>query len=101
MKDPDGETYVEFMLYDQMPAPTARGTAHHICLAVRDIAKTKEELEAKPAHKDYTRPLEIRTGTNRKRQMNLYDPDGTRTEVMETDTIDGVPAPSATTPPPR
>jgi lactoylglutathione lyase len=89
------------MLYDKLPAPTARGSAHHICLEVADIAKTKSGLEARPAAKDYTRPLEIRTGTNRKRQMNLYDPDGTRSEVMEPVTVDGVPTPSATAPPPR
>ena len=27
--------------------------------------------------------MEVRTGTNRKRQMNLFDPDGTRVELME------------------
>jgi len=101
MRVPDGDTYVEFMLYDKLPEPTARGSAHHICLEVPDIAKTKEWLQARPAAKDYSRPMEIRTGTNRKRQMNLFDPDGTRTEVMEPGTIDGVPTPSSTAAPPR
>ena len=32
MKAPDGDSYIEFMLYSDLPAPTARGTAHHICL---------------------------------------------------------------------
>ena len=49
----------------------------------------------------YTRPLEVRTGINRKRQINLFDPDGTRIELMEPNTIDGQPAPSSTLPPPR
>jgi len=98
---PDGDTYIEFMLYDQLPAPTARGTAHHMCLEVPDIEKAKAWLEARPAIKQYTRPLEIRTGVNRKRQMNLYDPDGTRLELMEPNTVDGQPTPSATAPPPR
>ena len=40
--------------------------------------------------------LEIRTGVNRKRQCNLYDPDGTRIELMEPFTIDRKPTPSAT-----
>lgn len=101
LKVPDGDTYLEFMLYDKLPAPTARGTAHHICLEVPDIEKTRAALEARPARKEYTRALEIRTGTNRKRQMNLYDPDGTRVEVMEPRTVDGVPAPPATAPPPH
>ena len=42
-----------------------------------------------------------RTGINRKRQVNLFDPDGTRVELMEPDTIDGRPVPSSTLPPPR
>jgi catechol 2,3-dioxygenase-like lactoylglutathione lyase family enzyme len=101
MKVPDGDSYIEFMLYSDLPAPTARGTAHHVCLEVPDINKTKAWLEARPAAKDYTRPLEIRTGINRKRQMNLFDPDGTRSEVMEPVTVDGKPAPSATAPAPH
>jgi catechol 2,3-dioxygenase-like lactoylglutathione lyase family enzyme len=101
MKVPDGDTYVEFMLYDKLPEPKARGTAHHICLEVPDLPKAKAWLEARPAAKNYTRTMEIRTGTNRKRQMNLYDDDGTRSELMEPGTVDGVPTPSATAPPPR
>ena len=96
MRVPDGDTYIEFMLYDQLPAQTARGTAHHMCLEVPDIDKAKAWLEARPAIKQYTRPLEIRTGVNRKRQLNLYDPDGTRLELMEPHTVDGKPAPSST-----
>jgi catechol 2,3-dioxygenase-like lactoylglutathione lyase family enzyme len=98
---PDGDTYIEFMLYDQLPAPTARGTAHHMCLEVPDIDKAKAWLEARPAMKQYTRTLEIRTGINRKRQMNLYDPDGTRLELMEPNTVDGTPTPSSTAAPPH
>jgi len=40
-------------------------------------------------------------GTNRKRQLNLFDPDGTRVELMEPGTVDGQPVPSSTAPPPR
>ncbi len=101
MKVPDGDDYVEFMLYNELPEPTKRGSAHHICLFVPDMEKAKADLASRPAAKNYTKPMEIRTGTNRKRQMNLYDPDGTRVELMEPVTIDGKPAPSATAPPPH
>lgn len=101
-KVPDGDDYIELMLYSgDAPPPAERGTSDHLCLVVSDIEKTKAALEARPGRKDYTRPLEIRTGINRKRQMNLYDPDGTRTEVMEPRTIDGAAAPSSTAPAPR
>ena len=101
MRVPDGTDYVEFMLYDEIPAPDRRGSAHHLCLVVPDANKAVEALNARPTRTAYTRPIEIRTGINRKRQVNLFDPDGTRVEVMEPNTIDGKPAPSSTLPPPR
>jgi lactoylglutathione lyase len=101
MKVPDGNTYLEFMLYDELPAPTTRGTAHHICLEVPDIEKAKAWLEARPSIAQYNHPLEIKTGINRKRQLNLYDPDGTRLELMEPATVDGKPAAPSTAPPPH
>ncbi len=101
MKVPEGDDYIEFMLYTELPEPTKRGTQHHICLFVPDMDKAVAILETRPARQAYARPMEIRTGTNRKRQMNLFDPDGTRVELMEPHTVDGKPTPSSTAPPPR
>ncbi len=101
MKVPDGTDYLEFMLYDQKPPPDRRGTQHHLCLLVPDAEKAVAALESRPARKAYTRAIEVRTGINRKRQVNLFDPDGTRVELMEPDTVDGKPAPASTLPPPR
>jgi len=98
---PGGSDSIELMLYETLPEPTKRGTAHHLCLYVPDIEKSKAELESRAASAGYTRPLEIRTGINRRRQLNLYDPDGTRVELMEPHTVDGKPAPSSNAPPPR
>jgi lactoylglutathione lyase len=98
---PDGEDYIELMLYKDAPPPDRRGTAHHLCLEVPDVAASVAALEAKPSRKAYTRTIEVKTGINRKRQANLFDPDGTRTELMEKATVDGKPAPSSTAPPPR
>jgi catechol 2,3-dioxygenase-like lactoylglutathione lyase family enzyme len=105
IKPAEGDSYLELMLYSKLPAPGARGTAHHVCLAVPDAEKALAELKARAARGLYTpaarRPMEIHIGKNRKRQINLYDPDGTRVEVMEANTIDGRPAPSSTAPPPH
>ena len=101
MQVPDGTDYLEFMLYNDLPAENARGVQHHIALEVPDMAEAAKHLEAKPAKKDYTQPLEVRVGRNRKRQLNLFDPDGTRIELMESKTVDGVPAPSSKARPPR
>ena len=99
----EAESYLELMLYEKLPAPDNRGTQHHVCLVVPDAEKALVELErraAKGLYKD-ARPIAIRTGVNRKRQINLYDPDGTRIELMEPNTVDGQPAPNSTAPVPH
>jgi catechol 2,3-dioxygenase-like lactoylglutathione lyase family enzyme len=101
VKVPDGDDYVEFMLYKNPPSISRLGTMHHLCLEVPSVEAAKSALEMKPARKNYQRELQIQTGINRKRQLNLYDPDGTRIELMEPKTVDGVPAPPSTAPPPR
>ncbi|MEX2301885.1 MAG: VOC family protein [Bryobacterales bacterium] len=101
MRVPDGPTYVEFMLYEQEPAADNRGVQHHICLEVEDAAKAVERLEQRPYRKTYEQKIEIRTGINRRRQVNLYDPDGTRIELMESNTVDGKPPEASKLPPPR
>jgi catechol 2,3-dioxygenase-like lactoylglutathione lyase family enzyme len=100
LRVPDGQDYIEFMLYKEAPAPDRRGTAHHLCLEVPDVSQSIAALTATPHRSRYTRPIESRTGINRQRQVNLYDPGGTRTELMEPATVDGKPAPSSTAPPP-
>jgi lactoylglutathione lyase len=101
MRVPDGTDYIEFMLFHEMPPPDRRGTAHHLCLVVPDAENAVAALDARPSRSSYTRAVEIRTGINRRRQVNLFDPDGTRVELMEPTTIDGKPTPSSTLPPPR
>jgi catechol 2,3-dioxygenase-like lactoylglutathione lyase family enzyme len=100
MRVPDGTDYLEMMLYREYPGPQQVGTKNHICLIVPDIDKAVETLKSRPAYKDYGREIKIQLGVNRKRQANLYDPDGTRVELMEPNTIDGKPAPSSNAPPP-
>jgi catechol 2,3-dioxygenase-like lactoylglutathione lyase family enzyme len=99
LKVPDGEDYVEFMLAKEAPDATHRGGAHHLCLQVTDVAASVERLQKSPYR--YEQPMVVRVGVNRKRQANLFDPDGTRTELMEPHTVDGTPTPSSTAPPPE
>jgi lactoylglutathione lyase len=101
LRVPDGEDYVEFMLYKDTPSDAELGTAHHLALETPSVASSVKALEAKPYYKQYARPIEVRVGVNRKRQANLFDPDGTRTELMEPSTVDGKPAVSSSAPPPR
>jgi catechol 2,3-dioxygenase-like lactoylglutathione lyase family enzyme len=97
---PDGKNYLEFMLYSDFPEPDQLGKFHHLCLVVPDIEKARAILEQRAPLIGYDRPMEIQIGINRKRQLNLYDPDGTRVELMEPQTVDGKPAPPSSAPPP-
>lgn len=101
MRVPDGQDYIEFMLYDKLPEPDARGGKNHLSLTVPDAQKALEELKKRAAAGLYSREIRIQVGVNRKRQINLYDPDGTRIELMEPETVDGKPAPSSTAAPPH
>ncbi len=89
-----GGDFLEWML-----SPSADP---HFCLEVADVAEVKARLEARPYAADYAawgRPMEIRIGKNRRRQLNLWDPDGIRVEFMESHTFEGVPAPEPSTAP--
>jgi lactoylglutathione lyase len=101
LQAPDSADYIELMLYRTLPK--TYGTQNHISLVVPDVQKAMSILQARPAYKTYLtygKPLEMHVGRNGKRQVNLYDPDGTRVELMEAQTSDGKPVPSSTAPPP-
>jgi lactoylglutathione lyase len=102
LRVPDGppgdQDYVELMLYRTLPA--TYGSSNHVALEVPSLAAALAALQSRPAFKTYARPLTPHTGVNGKRQLNLYDPDGTRVELMEPVTTDGKPVPPSTAPPP-
>ena len=100
MRVPEGQDYVELMLYSKLPEPDARGGKNHMSLTVPDAQKALDELKKRAAQGLYGQEMQIQVGVNKKRQINLYDPDGTRVELMEANTIDGKPAPSSAAPPP-
>jgi len=105
IKPPAGDDYLELMLYDKLPEPDARGTKNHVCLAMQDADNALAELKGRAAKGLYSpadgKEMEVKVGVNRKRQINLYDPDGTRVELMEPNTVDGKPAPNSSAPPPH
>jgi len=100
MRVPDGKDYLEFMLSSAPPDATQIGGKNHICLITPDIKAAVAILESRPSRKSYPRDIEIKIGRNGKRQANLFDPDGTRIELMEPNTVDGTPVPSSKAPPP-
>ncbi len=100
MRVPDGEDYVEFMLFDKYPSTDRLRTMHHICLEVPDIEQAAAMLAARTYPAGNKPATEMKVGVNGKRQINFYDVDGTRVEIMEPNTHDGKPRPPAKAPPP-
>jgi catechol 2,3-dioxygenase-like lactoylglutathione lyase family enzyme len=101
LRVPDGEDYIEFMLYDQVPSVDRLRTMHHICLEVADVAKAGEILATRQLPEGSKPPTPLKAGINGRRQINYFDPDGTRIEIMEPVTFDGKPVPPSTAPPPE
>jgi lactoylglutathione lyase len=70
-----------------------------VSLLTPDIEKAVAILQSR--RENNSRPIAIKIGVNGKRQANLFDPDGTRIELMEPNTADGKPAPPSAAPAPK
>lgn len=80
MQVPDGREWVEFML--NRPADMdakGYGAANHVAMGVPDIHEAVKRLRAN----GWTGTAEPKLGQDGKWQLNLFDPDGTRVELME------------------
>jgi lactoylglutathione lyase len=88
MRVPDGTDYLEYMLYPTTP-PTRRqlGSAHHVALLVPDIQQALETVRSRTAADDPNHRANPNIGVNNRWQLNLFDPDGTRVELMEPWTV--------------
>jgi catechol 2,3-dioxygenase-like lactoylglutathione lyase family enzyme len=82
MQVPDGTEWLEYMLNQpQHPDLRTNGVMNHISLGVRDMKNAQSILEShgwKP-HGDEKAQM----GKDGKWQLNVYDPDRTRVELME------------------
>ncbi len=79
MRVPDGTDWLEYMLNVHDPSPKQLGVMHHLALGVESIQagyKTVLDRGLKP-------PQPPKIGRDGKWQLNLYDPNGTRAELME------------------
>jgi len=80
MQVPDGTDWIEYMLRVSPGAShKTLGVMNHIALGVPDIQAAKEQL-IKNGWKGTEEP---KIGRDGKWQLNLYDPDETRVEMME------------------
>jgi len=96
MKLPESDDYVEWSV-SRTGSPSK--TAGHIALLTPvNMEKTLADVKSRPAFKTYKQKHEAHVGVNHKWQGNFFDPDGTRTEFMEHDTVDGLPSPLSKAP---
>jgi catechol 2,3-dioxygenase-like lactoylglutathione lyase family enzyme len=78
MRVPDGADWLEYMLNVHNPSPRSLGVMHHLALGVPSCAEADKTV----AGRGY-RSEEPKIGRDGKWQLNLYDPDLTRVELME------------------
>ncbi len=79
MRTPEGSDWLEYMLNAHNPSPRQLGVMNHLALGVQSIQaayKTVLERGLKP-------PAPPQIGRDGKWQLNLYDPNYTRAELME------------------
>ena len=79
MRVPEGTDWLEYMLNVHDPSPRTLGVMHHFSLGVPSVKDSYQEI-LKRGMKDVEAP---KIGRDGKWQLNLYDPDGTRAELME------------------
>lgn len=83
MRVPDGTDYLEYMLVTSPPERRQRGVLHHLCLVVPDIQAAWEEAVRRTPEAARALLSAPQVGVNGRWQLNLFDPDGTRVELME------------------
>jgi catechol 2,3-dioxygenase-like lactoylglutathione lyase family enzyme len=87
MRVPDGTDYLEYMLVSSPPDRRQRGVLHHVALLVPDIQAAWQAAGARTPATERSKLGPPNVGRNGRWQLNLYDTDGTRTELMEPFTV--------------
>ncbi|MEO5593726.1 MAG: VOC family protein [Chitinophagaceae bacterium] len=82
MRVPEGTDYLEYMLVNGLVNRQQLGSMHHIALMVPDMQQAVDILGARAQKTGYP-VAPPRIGRNNRWQLNLFDPDGTRIELME------------------
>jgi catechol 2,3-dioxygenase-like lactoylglutathione lyase family enzyme len=78
MRVPEGTDWLEYMLHVRNPTPKTRGVMNHLALGVPDVQVGYKVLEERGLKTE-----QPKIGRDGKWQLNLYDPNLTRAELME------------------
>ena len=79
MQVPNGTDWLEYMLNVHNPSPRTRGVMNHLAIGIQNHEVAYKKVLAR----GYKPPEPPKIGRDGKWQLNLYDPDLTRAEVME------------------
>lgn len=83
MKLPESTDYLEYMLVAGSVDRKQLGILHHLALQVTDIQRALETVRMRPQGWNSSVVGQPLVGRNNRWQLNLIDPDGSRTELME------------------
>lgn len=83
MRVPEGTDYIEYMLWTEKPDRQRLGSMHHVALQVLSIQTAMETLRERAARLGSYTIRAPNVGRNRRWQLNVFDPDGSRAELME------------------
>jgi lactoylglutathione lyase len=78
MRVPEGSDWLEYMLNVHNPSPRTLGVMHHLALGVASVAAGYKTLTERGMQIE-----QPKIGRDGKWQLNLYDPNLTRCELME------------------
>ncbi|SPE36674.1 Glyoxalase/bleomycin resistance protein/dioxygenase [Candidatus Sulfopaludibacter sp. SbA3] len=79
MRVPEGTDWMEYMMNVRNPSPRTRGVMNHLALGVPSVEAAHKILLERAAHMQE----QPKIGRDGKWQLNLYDPNLTRAELME------------------
>ncbi len=82
MRVPDGTDWLEYMLNVHNPTPKTRGVMNHLALGVPSVERAAATLAARGMNNE-----KPKIGRDGKWQLNLYDPNLTRAELMEPEPV--------------
>jgi len=75
---PDGNNWIEYMVWRDTPTPRQMGVWHHVCVGTLDIQGVYQTV----MERGYTPPQKPNLARDGRWLLQLYDKHGTRTEVM-------------------
>jgi lactoylglutathione lyase len=79
MRVPDGTDWLEYMLNVENPTPKTLGVMHHLALGVPSVEAAYKVIQSRGLNPEQGPKI----GRDGKWQLNLYDPNFTRAELME------------------